>query len=107
MEVKMNVRHGKISFILFVTLFMFVFGITAANGASAPAIGWAKSYGGSGTDWPRDIQQTRDGGYIVVGSSDSNNGDVTGNHGKNDFCGHAKRKESQNGSESSDKKEPS
>jgi uncharacterized repeat protein (TIGR02543 family) len=48
-------------------------------------IQWEKSLGGSGFDSARSIQQTSDGGYIVAGSSTSNNGDVNGNHGANDF----------------------
>ena len=31
------------------------------------------------------FQQTSDGGYLVGGYSDSNSGDVTGNHGSTDF----------------------
>jgi hypothetical protein len=31
------------------------------------------------------IQQTSDGGYIVAGSSYSSGGDVTGNHGHDDY----------------------
>ena len=31
------------------------------------------------------IEQTTDGGYIVAGVSDSNNGDVYGNHGGDDY----------------------
>lgn len=52
--------------------------------AQAPAIEWDRSYGGTGVDNPGSIQQTTDGGYIVAGSSNSNNGDVTGNHGMYD-----------------------
>ncbi len=29
------------------------------------------------------MQQTNDGGYVVAGTSESNDGDVTGNHGTN------------------------
>ncbi|HYV93035.1 MAG TPA: T9SS type A sorting domain-containing protein [Chitinophagales bacterium] len=47
-------------------------------------INWAKSYGGSGNDIPLRAEQTSDGGYIVVGYTNSNDGDVTGNHGLND-----------------------
>jgi CSLREA domain-containing protein/uncharacterized delta-60 repeat protein len=32
---------------------------------------WQKTYGGSGNDGARDIQQTADGGYIVVGKTTS------------------------------------
>ncbi|GHS95363.1 hypothetical protein AGMMS50276_10670 [Synergistales bacterium] len=46
---------------------------------------WQKSLGGSGIDRAFSIQQTSDGGYVVAGESDSNDGDVTGNHGDNDY----------------------
>jgi hypothetical protein len=48
-------------------------------------IQWQKSFGGSGQDWPRSIQQTNDGGYIVVGWSSSTDGDVRGNQGRWDY----------------------
>ncbi len=46
---------------------------------------WQKSFGGSGTDGAYSIHETSDSGYIVAGVSGSNNGDVTGNHGQNDY----------------------
>lgn len=46
---------------------------------------WQKSLGGSNYDYAFDIQNTSDGGYILAGYSSSNNGDVTGNHGAQDF----------------------
>jgi len=49
------------------------------------SIQWQKSLGGSGGDFAKSIQQTTDGGYIVAGSSDSNDGNVTGNHAWNDY----------------------
>ncbi|MDN5360925.1 MAG: flagellin, partial [Thermotogaceae bacterium] len=45
---------------------------------------WEKSLGGSGDDRVSSIQQTTDGGYIVAGYSNSNDGDVSGNHGSVD-----------------------
>jgi Secretion system C-terminal sorting domain/Ig-like domain CHU_C associated len=42
---------------------------------------WQKTYGGSGTDIAKCVQQTTDGGYIVAGISKSNDGDLTGIHG--------------------------
>ncbi|MFI5134297.1 MAG: T9SS type A sorting domain-containing protein [Chitinophagales bacterium] len=42
---------------------------------------WQKSLGGSASDQAYSIQQTTDGGYIVAGSSNSNDGDVSGHHG--------------------------
>ncbi len=49
------------------------------------AIEWQKALGGTGYDFAYSIQQTLDSGFIVVGWADSNNGDVTGNHGDTDF----------------------
>ncbi len=48
-------------------------------------IEWEKALGGTGIERGNDIQQTRDGGYIVVGLTRSNNGHVTGSHGKFDY----------------------
>lgn len=42
---------------------------------------WSKSLGGTNHDVFNDVKQTPDGGYILVGHSRSNDGDVTGNHG--------------------------
>ncbi|KXK57064.1 MAG: PKD repeat protein, partial [Chlorobi bacterium OLB7] len=52
---------------------------------SAGVIEWEKSLGGSGRETATSITQTGDGGYIVAGSSTSTNGDVSGNHGGNDY----------------------
>ncbi len=49
------------------------------------AIQWAKCLGGTESDWCYGIQQTTDSGYIVAGSSYSNDGDVSGNHGDFDY----------------------
>jgi hypothetical protein len=48
-------------------------------------IEWEKALGGTDLELGNDIQQTRDGGYIVVGVTRSNNGHVTGYHGEYDF----------------------
>lgn len=41
---------------------------------------WQMCMGGSGSDGVNSIQQTLDGGYLAVGSTKSNDGDVSGNH---------------------------
>src|SRR5580765_1352179 len=46
---------------------------------------WQKSFGGNGDDVAFSIQQTTDDGYIVAGVSPSNDGDVSGNLGDNDY----------------------
>ncbi|GIV34150.1 MAG: hypothetical protein KatS3mg031_1685 [Chitinophagales bacterium] len=46
---------------------------------------WQKVYGGSSTDIANAIRPTKDNGYIVAGYTTSTNGDITGNHGSQDF----------------------
>lgn len=46
---------------------------------------WQKTYGGSGGDKGFDIIQTLDGGYALIGSSFSNDQDVSQNNGAEDF----------------------
>ena len=46
---------------------------------------WSNYYGGSFTDTAYDAIQTEDDGYIIVGSSDSNDVDITNNRGTYDF----------------------
>ena len=48
-------------------------------------IAWQKSLGGTGYDYAASVRQTSDGGYIVAGYTESTDGDVTGNHGSNDY----------------------
>jgi hypothetical protein len=45
---------------------------------------WQKTYGGSGHDRAYFIQETSNGGYIVAGSTRSNDGDITVNKGEYD-----------------------
>jgi hypothetical protein len=49
------------------------------------SIVWQKSFGGSLNDFGQSIYQNDDGGFVAVGSSTSNDGDVTGNHGGADY----------------------
>ena len=45
---------------------------------------WKKALGGSDTDWPFDVCQAPDGGFAVAGYTQSEDGDVVGNHGDKD-----------------------
>lgn len=48
-------------------------------------IEWQKALGGTEDDMAYDVQQTTEGGYIVAGYTQSNNGDVSGSHGAGDY----------------------
>jgi hypothetical protein len=47
-------------------------------------IRWQKALGGTGNENVQSIQPLADGGYIVAGYTESNDGDVSGNHGGQD-----------------------
>lgn len=46
---------------------------------------WQKCFGGTGNDYGQSCCQAADGGYALAGYSPSADGDVTGNHGLEDF----------------------
>ena len=46
---------------------------------------WQKTLGGTSEEQANNIQQTNDGNYIIAGNTWSNDGDVTGNHGRRDY----------------------
>ena len=47
-------------------------------------ITWQKSFGGSGFEYANSIAVTSDGGFIIAGPTESNNGDISGYHGGSD-----------------------
>ncbi len=51
---------------------------------SVGTIKWQRSYGGSGDDLINSLVPSEDGGFIMVGSSNSADADVIGNHGNYD-----------------------
>jgi len=67
---------------------IFVKVIQASNGSSfdnTPQIEWQKCYGGKKDDYANCIRKTVDGGYIIAGSTNSTDNDVTVNYGLSDF----------------------
>ncbi len=46
---------------------------------------WKKSFGGLQLDEASAILQTDDNGFVVLGTTDSNDGDVSGNYGNSDY----------------------
>lgn len=67
----------------FAPLFLCLVGIFPMT--AQPTIQWQKCLGGSSFDYANAIDQTNDGGYIVAGYSQSNDGNVSGNHGNYDY----------------------
>lgn len=47
---------------------------------------WEKSFGGSSFDASRGVQLTTDGGFLITGSTRSQDGDFDKNEGQNDLC---------------------
>lgn len=52
---------------------------------SSGTLQWQKCFGGTNYDSGTSIIQTTDGGYIFCGTTESNDGDVIGNHGYSDI----------------------
>ena len=46
---------------------------------------WQKSLGGYDSELPYYINNTEDGGFIVIGKTNSNDGDVSGNHSSGEY----------------------
>lgn len=46
---------------------------------------WKNTYGGTSQDNAYSVTQLSNGNFVVVGETESNNGDVTSNHGGDDF----------------------
>lgn len=65
-------------------LFYILLFKTAFLVAQAPNILWSKTYGGTSLDGFLEGIQTSDGAFIIAGNTQSNNGDVTLNHGNSD-----------------------
>ena len=71
------------NFTIFSFLLLLISGATFVN-AQAPSLQWQKTFGGSYNEFAKSLKQTTDG-YIVVGNTESFDGDVQGNHGNKDF----------------------
>jgi hypothetical protein len=66
-------------------LLLLLFILVGFYSFAQPSINWQKCLGGSiDREGGLSIQQTADGGYILSGRTESNNGDVSGNQGNSD-----------------------
>ena len=52
---------------------------------SAGALTWQRCLGGLADEWPYSVFLTTDGGYLINGYTESNDTNVTGNHGQRDI----------------------
>ena len=66
------------------TFSLFLLGFIAFTHAQQPVVEWAKTYGGSDVEYPADILLTADNKYIIAGSTNSKDFDVTQNRGGED-----------------------
>lgn len=62
-------------------IFSFFLISICASVIAQPQIDWQHTFGGSETDGANYVVQTDDGGYIIVGYSESEDGDLAGNAG--------------------------
>ncbi|UUX92572.1 lectin like domain-containing protein [Methanoplanus endosymbiosus] len=59
--------------------------IAAYSPGDSPGIEWQNCLGGSAADDSFSVIQTSDGSYAATGYTRSDNGDVSGNHGEDDY----------------------
>jgi hypothetical protein len=64
--------------------FLFSLALPIAGFSQSFFIDWQACFGGSEWDQPKDMIQVSDG-YLIVGKTDSSNGDVSSNNGESDI----------------------
>jgi hypothetical protein len=69
----------------FFTLSFLFLCIYAQPVLAQPSIQWQKSLGGSGTDFAESMCPTADSGYLVIGYTNSVDGDLTSHHDSDEF----------------------
>ena len=77
--------HHHIIIVISLSIAFCLLPIVPVSAQPPPSIEWQKSLGGSDWDVGRSFRQTADGGYIITGSTGSNDGNVSGNHGNDDY----------------------
>ena len=71
--------------ILFIQILISLFFSYTFLSGQVPVIDKERCFGGNDWDIPYSLEITNDGGYIVLGSSESLDGEVYGNHGSKDL----------------------
>jgi hypothetical protein len=64
---------------------LFTYSVLTATLYAQPDIQWRRTFGGSSYDVTTVAHQTADGGYIITGYTESNDDQVSGNHGAKDI----------------------
>jgi hypothetical protein len=65
-------------------MFLFLLILSSYFSIAQPSIAWQICLGGTSQDFATSIIQNSDGSYTLMGYTNSNNGDVSGNHGGQD-----------------------
>jgi hypothetical protein len=66
--------EAKRKFRVLVLFCISIFNLTLSVYADGPDIQWQKTFGGSADDWGHSVQQTSDGGFIILGETYSYGG---------------------------------
>ena len=66
---KKIVVFGLLSILLISSYFLFFGRVPAPKANDAPKTSWSKTYGGTGIDYLESMVQTSDGGYAMIGST--------------------------------------
>ncbi len=64
---------------------LFTYSVLTTTLYAQPDIQWRRTFGGSANDVTTVAHQTADGGSIIAGSTESNDDQVSGNHGAKDI----------------------
>ena len=68
----LHVNATQKTIVILILAIIFTTGTIQANDkVSAPEEAWSKTFGGTDSDWACSVQQTRDGGYILAGTTES------------------------------------
>ncbi len=65
-------------------LFVLIALITCQARSQDFQINWQNCFGGSYKDVPEDVVKNADGGYMILGATESTDGDISFNHGSDD-----------------------
>lgn len=80
-------KKQKINLLFTAIILFFCINVLIVNNLQAqiPSVIASKCFGGSKTEYAGDVIKTSDGGYALIGTTGSNNGNVSGNHSTTTF----------------------